>query len=713
MAIIRDTPGCSKRAACCGKQEFERLESALERGSLILRKATLALALTAAMTLTPASLLLPSPIPGSEPQETRLAYAPLAMDFIFPVGAPYAPPTFAQGNANGYYISQMFNNSCDPSLQQGYSNNGVYYCGHTGVDLADNQSGGVVRAAANGVVVHAGYSNLGYGAMVRIQHLLSDGTYMYTQYEHLLYGSITVNPGEVVSIGQTVGAVGSTGFASGPHLHFEVKSVNEDGAGYTYGNAALIVGYYDPIAYVFAHLASPPAAAAAATATFAAPTATPIPAPATATLPPPPSATTAPPTPPSSTAPTAVAMGPVDALPPLVAQAQAVDVSPTPGATVDPLQAFNQQYSQFVTVTADRLYVRTGSSYASPTLGAVMSGARVAYLGMSGNGWVHIAMPGNVTGWVVRQWVDASFLPPLPSLNGAAVSGPYETVLDDRYPARSGPMMHDEAIEPLWVGEKLVYLDTKVSWDHVLLPSGRTGWVLNWYLQKPAAPATPTPAPMTPIPAPATPTPAPMPPATLTPARASQPWRARRARPHVAVGSPSRGSDAAVYVTGAQLRLHNGPRLGATTIDVLPLGTRLMLHGYHISWADVTTSTGERGYVLRTFVAPTPSSTASPPRGATERTVGRQVHPHVATRTQETTTATLPEVRVVVAAGVNLRRTAGTTAKVIIAVPKNTVLLLQGSNATGQWSFVETQDHKATGWVYRSFVAPVKTASTT
>jgi len=659
---------------------------------------------------------------GSEPQETHLAYAPLATDFIFPVGSPYAVPTFTQGNVNGYYISQMFNNSCDPSLQQGYYSNGVYFCGHTGVDLADNQSGGVVRAAANGVVVSAGYSTLGYGAMVRIQHLLSDGTYIYTQYEHLLYGSITVNTGEVVSIGQTIGAVGSTGFTSGPHLHFEVKSVNEDGFGYTYGNAALIVGYYDPIAYVFAHLAVPLTAVPVATATFDASTATPVPVPATATLSPAPSATTAPPTPaPSAALPTA-ASAPVDGPPPPVVQAQAIDASPTPGATVDALKAFTQQYNQFVTVTADQLYVRTGSSYASPTLGAAMAGARVAYLGMSGNGWVHIAMPGNVTGWVARQWVDASFLPPLPPSNGAQASGPSETVLDDRYPARSGPMMHDGAIEPLWVGEKLVYLDTKVSWDRVLLPSGRVGWVLNWYVQKPAAMATPQPAPpASPTSPAATSTAILTSPATSTPATPTpkvryeqprftpQPLRTGRTQPHATVGV-RHNDEATVYVTGAPLRLHSGPRLGALTIGVLPLGTRLTLHDYHISWADVTTSTGERGYVLRTFVAPAPAATILAPRGTTAVAAGpprrqRQVHPHVST------TSTPPTVRVVVAAGVNLRRTADTTAKVIIAVPKDTILLLRSVNATGQWSFVETQDHRATGWVYHSFVVPVKTTS--
>ena len=84
---------------------------------------------------------------------------------------------------------------------------------HTGSDYAA-PSGTEVMAAASGTVVAAGF-NGSYGNQVTIQH--DDGT--QTTYSHL--SSITVSVGETVSAGEAIGAVGSTGNSTGPHLHFE------------------------------------------------------------------------------------------------------------------------------------------------------------------------------------------------------------------------------------------------------------------------------------------------------------------------------------------------------------------------------------------------------------------------------------------------------------------------------------------------------------
>lgn len=89
--------------------------------------------------------------------------------------------------------------------------------GNNGVDLA-NRLGAPVLAAADGVVAVAktGGYNFGYGNYIKITH--SNGT--ETIYGHL--SRVDVKVGESVSKGEQIGAVGSTGNSTGPHLHFEI-----------------------------------------------------------------------------------------------------------------------------------------------------------------------------------------------------------------------------------------------------------------------------------------------------------------------------------------------------------------------------------------------------------------------------------------------------------------------------------------------------------
>ena len=74
-----------------------------------------------------------------------------------------------------------------------------------------------VRAIGDGVVVRAGWGS-GYGNVLEIRH--RNG--FVTRYGHLSRFSVGVHVGSHVTIGQTVAYVGSTGLATGPHLHFEV-----------------------------------------------------------------------------------------------------------------------------------------------------------------------------------------------------------------------------------------------------------------------------------------------------------------------------------------------------------------------------------------------------------------------------------------------------------------------------------------------------------
>lgn len=86
---------------------------------------------------------------------------------------------------------------------------------HNGVDYGA-PSGTPVRTVGDGTVEFAGWQN-GYGNVVHIKHA-NDRT---TLYAHL--SRIDVARGEKVGQGDTIGAVGQTGWATGPHLHFEVK----------------------------------------------------------------------------------------------------------------------------------------------------------------------------------------------------------------------------------------------------------------------------------------------------------------------------------------------------------------------------------------------------------------------------------------------------------------------------------------------------------
>lgn len=86
---------------------------------------------------------------------------------------------------------------------------------HTGIDIGGPIGAGVV-AAASGQVVLAAYGHPGYGHYIVIRH--ADGS--ETLYAHL--SAIYVELGQWVDQGATVGAIGCTGWCSGPHLHFEI-----------------------------------------------------------------------------------------------------------------------------------------------------------------------------------------------------------------------------------------------------------------------------------------------------------------------------------------------------------------------------------------------------------------------------------------------------------------------------------------------------------
>ena len=90
---------------------------------------------------------------------------------------------------------------------------------HAGLDFPVPH-GTLVQAAGVGTVIFAGWNSAGYGNLVVVQHRLGYTTW----YAHL--SQVTSWVGESVSGGTRVGYVGSTGYSTGPHLHFEVRRWN-------------------------------------------------------------------------------------------------------------------------------------------------------------------------------------------------------------------------------------------------------------------------------------------------------------------------------------------------------------------------------------------------------------------------------------------------------------------------------------------------------
>ena len=90
---------------------------------------------------------------------------------------------------------------------------------HKAIDYAASR-GTPIRAVGDRTVTYAGWND-GYGRYINIRH---NGTYS-TQYAHL--SGFAVNNGSQVSQGDIIGYVGSTGFSTGPHLHYQIKKYGQ------------------------------------------------------------------------------------------------------------------------------------------------------------------------------------------------------------------------------------------------------------------------------------------------------------------------------------------------------------------------------------------------------------------------------------------------------------------------------------------------------
>lgn len=171
--------------------------------------------------------------------------------FVYPVGDPDTKPSPTGQEGNGYKIVRGFG----VHVSEGR---------HTGVDLANGQEGGEVRAFARGTVTEvrlvAPDTSSGFGNVVRIRHNIVGVGTVYSQYAHLMDGSIEVAPNELVEAGRFIGKIDCTGYTfgptkcrsngkSGPHLHFSIQVMDRRGCGYLPDsrcpNDTLVANYFD------------------------------------------------------------------------------------------------------------------------------------------------------------------------------------------------------------------------------------------------------------------------------------------------------------------------------------------------------------------------------------------------------------------------------------------------------------------------------------
>lgn len=180
----------------------------------------LASALTA---ITVAEAALPKPHPAPQPVAEEAQFAPLPVQ---PATEAQAQPQNAAAPEDAAPVAIAFGRPVDRyPVVSPFGVRQLPWEGagrlHAGVDIAAPY-GSPVFAAADGIVVAAGV-NGGYGRFVQLRH--AGG--LTTLYAHLSTWSARLTPGAMVSAGEQIAQVGSTGSSTGAHLHFEIR----DGGG--------------------------------------------------------------------------------------------------------------------------------------------------------------------------------------------------------------------------------------------------------------------------------------------------------------------------------------------------------------------------------------------------------------------------------------------------------------------------------------------------
>ena len=150
-----------------------------------------------------------------ETTAAKTTAAPVTTTTTTTTTTTYSDSAFGWPCPGYYYISSGFGS------RWGTTHKGIDIAQNKGADVVASRSGTVIRAVNTCTHNYGKSSNCcgnGYGNHVIIMH--DDGTYS-TLYGHM--SSITVSVGAYVNKGDVIGYVGSTGWSTGPHLHFEVR----------------------------------------------------------------------------------------------------------------------------------------------------------------------------------------------------------------------------------------------------------------------------------------------------------------------------------------------------------------------------------------------------------------------------------------------------------------------------------------------------------
>lgn len=154
------------------------------------------------------SLAMTAAVGGAERDIDLTAYLPEQSGETAP---PEEPAALSWPVQEGGTLSNRFGNRTQPGGQ------GAVF--HSGIDIASVE-GSIILAAADGTVAETGF-NASEGNYLRIDH----GNGLETVYAHCR--DLDVQEGNAVKAGGMIGAVGSTGMSTGPHLHFEVRQDGE------------------------------------------------------------------------------------------------------------------------------------------------------------------------------------------------------------------------------------------------------------------------------------------------------------------------------------------------------------------------------------------------------------------------------------------------------------------------------------------------------